>query len=78
VWAITIQQYGPANMRRAALRGGPLALGRGCVRATGADIARFSEARPATHVNGGAASAVGIGIGIGVAAAIAFGVCGKA
>jgi len=48
------------------------------VRAAGADIARFAEAHPATHENGGVASAVGIGIGIGVAVAIAFGVCGKA
>ena len=48
------------------------------VRAVGADIARFDEAHPATHENGGAASAVGIGIGIGVAVAIAFGVWGTA
>ncbi len=48
------------------------------VRAAGVDIARFGEAHPATHENGGAASAVGIGIGIGVAVAIAFGVWGKA
>ena len=48
------------------------------VRAAGEDIARFGEAQPATHNNGGAASAVGIGIGIGASVAIAFGVCGKA
>ena len=49
-----------------------------CVRAAGADIARFGEAHPATHEDGGGASAVGIGVGIGVAVAIAFGVCGEA
>jgi len=48
------------------------------VRAAGADIARFGEAHPATHENGGAALAVGIGIRIGVAVAIAFRVCVKA
>ncbi len=37
---------------------------------------RFGEAHPATHENGGAASAVGIGIGVAVA--IAVGACGKA
>ena len=48
------------------------------VRAAGADIARFAEAHPATHENGGAAFVVGIGVGIGTAVAIAISVCGKA
>ena len=48
------------------------------VRAAGADFARFGEAHPAPHENGGAAFVVGIGVGIGVAVAIAISVGGNA